>query len=706
MPLNTGSVLNSRYRIVSLLGQGGFGAVYRAWDLNLKRPCAVKENLETNPQSQKQFENEATVLANLYHQHLPRVIDHFVLPEQGQYLVMDFVEGQDLYEMVHQRGKLPVKQAIEWISQIADALGYLHNQKHPVIHRDIKPANIRVTSDGKAFLVDFGLVKLYATQAYTTPGARGVTSGYSPPEQYGHGGTDARTDIYGLAATLYTLLTGEVPPESVHRYGQEKLSPAHLVNPDVPPALGQVIHRAMSLDPEHRYQTAREFKAGLDAALVSSGADTLIAQRQVNSVTIPQRLGTVVAPPVVPQGPGNVISKPTIPPASPFWQNRVLLGGVVVVILVLCAVVVYALWYPGNDDGTDELDVAATEARETEIAMWSVETLTAEVDNWTLTPESPEIGSTSTSTDVLLAPDEPTLTPTPSPMPADTLTPTMAQISYDLTFASDRDGEFQVYLMDTLSGDIKALPRPSGYERVWWPSFCGDKIAVEAQDTGSGSQWVYLIDILSGQAERLGAPPSPANLGVPRCSPDGGYLTYSGSVDKVWIMFVTDFSNTYQINPSDGWISGYASWPASGTDFLFQVITQDDYKNIIYRMNGHPSGGSFTKIDSGGNPALSPDGSRMIYSCEITGNDRTLCVSDANGDNSTQFVNIIRKEVPGVGWNIQPASAWSADGGWIYYASAEDGDWDIYRIRPDGSGLQNLTDDWGSGNEINPALKW
>ena len=84
MRLDTGKILNNRYRIVSLLGQGGFGAVYRAWDLNLKRPCAVKENLEINPQGQKQFENEATILANLYHQHLPRVTDHFVLPNQGQ----------------------------------------------------------------------------------------------------------------------------------------------------------------------------------------------------------------------------------------------------------------------------------------------------------------------------------------------------------------------------------------------------------------------------------------------------------------------------------------------------------------------------------------------------------------------------------------------------------------------------------------------
>ena len=98
MPLTPGQVLNTRYRIVSLLGQGGFGAVYRAWDLTLKTPCAVKENFDTSPEAVRQFEREANLLASLRHPNLPRVIDHFSLPAQGQYLVMDYVEGDDLAE--------------------------------------------------------------------------------------------------------------------------------------------------------------------------------------------------------------------------------------------------------------------------------------------------------------------------------------------------------------------------------------------------------------------------------------------------------------------------------------------------------------------------------------------------------------------------------------------------------------------------------
>src|SRR5512139_1574257 len=119
MPLTAGQVLNNRYRIVSLLAQGGFGAVYRAWDINLNRPCAVKENMDVSPEAQRQFTREATVLANLSHPNMPRVTDHFILPGQGQYLVMDFVEGDDLASIVRQRGPVPVKQAIMWISQVA-----------------------------------------------------------------------------------------------------------------------------------------------------------------------------------------------------------------------------------------------------------------------------------------------------------------------------------------------------------------------------------------------------------------------------------------------------------------------------------------------------------------------------------------------------------------------------------------------------------
>ena len=293
MPLQPGQVLNNRYRIVKLLGQGGFGAVYRAWDTNLSRPCAVKENLDTSPEAQRQFSREATVLANLSHPNLPRVTDHFSLPDQGQYLVMDFVDGEDLATKLHNAGPLPIENALVWVVQVAEALSYLHSRQPTVIHRDIKPANIRITPAnelypmGKAMLVDFGLVKASAPNLKTTVGARAVTPGYAPPEQYGQGTTDNRTDLYALGATLYALLTNQQPLDSLQRMMGKKLTPIQQYNPQVPPLLGQVIERVMSLDAKQRYQTADDFKAALaisiptlpgNATLFSSSEATLISQ--------------------------------------------------------------------------------------------------------------------------------------------------------------------------------------------------------------------------------------------------------------------------------------------------------------------------------------------------------------------------------------------------------------------------------------------
>lgn len=268
-------VLQNRYQMGESLGQGGFGSVYRAWDINLNRACAIKENRATSSEAQRQFMREATVLANLSHPNLPRVIDHFIIPDQGQYLVMDFVEGQDLEQILEQREIVPVKEALDWVIQVAQALDYLHRQQPPVFHRDIKPANIRITPKGRAMLVDFGLVKVFDPHIHTTVGARAITPGYAPPEQYGRGGTDARTDIYGLGATLYALVTGHEPIESVHRMAGEHLPSAHAVNPAVPLALSDAIERAMALDPAARFQSASEFLTALQAgkeALEKAGA--------------------------------------------------------------------------------------------------------------------------------------------------------------------------------------------------------------------------------------------------------------------------------------------------------------------------------------------------------------------------------------------------------------------------------------------------
>jgi serine/threonine-protein kinase len=264
MPLSVGQYLyNKRYRIDKLLGQGGMGAVYKVWDYNLDITLAIKENLDISLESQEQFGREAKILARLSHPNLPRVTDHFVIPDQGQYLVMDFVKGDNLQEMLGRVGVLPENLVLNWTKQICAALSYLHIQDPPIIHRDIKPANIRITPEGKAMLVDFGIAKIFDPHLQTTIGARAITPGYSPQEQYGAGKTDMRTDVYALGATLYNLLTGEKPPESIQRAINTQLIPPRQLNPQLSEPVEMAIIKSMQLHPDQRYQSISDFNESL-----------------------------------------------------------------------------------------------------------------------------------------------------------------------------------------------------------------------------------------------------------------------------------------------------------------------------------------------------------------------------------------------------------------------------------------------------------
>ncbi len=271
-------LLKNRYRITHLVGQGGFGAVYRAWDQSLLQTVALKENIDSSIESQRRFEREATLLAGLRHPNLPRVIDHFILPNQGQYLVMDFVEGQSLGQMLRGRGgPLGEKEAREWLRQVCQTVQYLHSQTPPIIHRDIKPDNIIITAEGRAMLVDFGISKLYEASRGTSTGSKAITPGYSPPEQYGIGKTDARSDVYALGATLYTLLTGQVPPEAVDLIsGTESLLPPRQANPAISEAAERAIAAAMMPSVSQRVESVARFEQILNSRaappLPSAGA--------------------------------------------------------------------------------------------------------------------------------------------------------------------------------------------------------------------------------------------------------------------------------------------------------------------------------------------------------------------------------------------------------------------------------------------------
>jgi serine/threonine protein kinase len=283
MALNEGDILRGRYRIDTILGRGGMGTVYKAWDLNLNIPVAIKENLDTSPEAQKQFNREAVLLATLAHPSLPRVTDYFLIPDQGQYLIMDFVQGEDLASMLARLGRLPEPQVLGWIGQIIDALAYLHSLPSPIIHRDVKPGNIKIRPDGRAVLVDFGIAKIYDANLATTIGAKAISPGYSPPEQYGGGETDVRSDIYALGATLYHLLTGKAPPESVQRVvSQDSMPPPRQINEEISPAVEDTIMKSVEIPTTRRFQNIEEMRAALHK---SPDVENLVAPPRRASAT-------------------------------------------------------------------------------------------------------------------------------------------------------------------------------------------------------------------------------------------------------------------------------------------------------------------------------------------------------------------------------------------------------------------------------------
>ncbi|MEM7538407.1 MAG: protein kinase [Chloroflexota bacterium] len=306
---------NGRYELVKRLGKGGMGAVYLAYDRRLSnRLVAIKENISYFQGSNAQFMREANILAQLSHPNLPSVIDYFVeshtanrgeaVTDEHQYLVMEYVEGQDLKHLLRQRGSaIPEAHVLLWAEQICDALSYLHKwrdpQSHritPIIHHDIKPANLRLTESGRIMLVDFGIAKLGSTaiSGYgdTYMAANAVSRGYSPIEQYSgkDAQTDQRSDIYSLGATLYSLLTFTIPPDTTKRAGGTPLKLPRTINKNISSATDKVILRAMQIQAAKRYQHVDHMRKDL---LNNRNAKSLLSKAKRNP------LGVLNEPPSV-----------------------------------------------------------------------------------------------------------------------------------------------------------------------------------------------------------------------------------------------------------------------------------------------------------------------------------------------------------------------------------------------------------------------
>jgi serine/threonine protein kinase len=294
--LTPDTVLQERYRIVRQLGQGGMGAVYEAIDLRLDTVVALKETLFADERLRKQFEREARLLARLHHQALPRVSDHFTEAD-GQFLIMQYIPGEDLFEMQNRRqSAFPAEDVLRWADQLCDALDYLHTQDPQIIHRDIKPQNLKLMQRGQIVLLDFGLAKGSAGQMSAVTSSVsifGYTPNYAPLEQVQGLGTDPRSDIYSLSATVYHLLTNVKPPDALSRAGAivngmpDPLAPADAVSAQVSRSVARVLEKAMSQKRDDRYESALQLREALQAAATEPASEAATVVGPTGFTTVP-----------------------------------------------------------------------------------------------------------------------------------------------------------------------------------------------------------------------------------------------------------------------------------------------------------------------------------------------------------------------------------------------------------------------------------
>ena len=348
------SILQGRYEILRPIGRGGMGAVYKANDMRLRCVVALKETLVNGDAARKAFEREAQLLAGLRHPALPKVSDHFT-EDDGQFLVMDFITGDDLATLLAKRGgPFEAAHVVRWVDNLLDALDYLHNHEPPIVHRDIKPQNMKLTDRNEIILLDFGLAKgtTQATRMTSSGSIFGYTPHYAPLEQIQGTGTDPRSDLYALAATMYHLLTNETPPDALTRASArindepDPLLPANQLNPAVPPAIAAIIERAMAQKPNLRFRTAREMRDALHTAqthgtvpLAAAAATILIADdTQVRRTPVPVTVASAGQPALASSG-TTQRAAPTRTAGQPSWLLPII--GLSAVTLVAALIIAF-----------------------------------------------------------------------------------------------------------------------------------------------------------------------------------------------------------------------------------------------------------------------------------------------------------------------------------------------------------------------------
>ena len=647
MTLQPGFLLNARYRIDEVIAQGGMGAIYRAYDTALQIRVAVKENFYTGEEHNRQFRREAVILADLRHPNLPRVTDHFAVPDQGQYLVMDYIEGDDIRQMVQTRGRLDEAEVIRIGVGVCQGLAYLHSRNPPIIHRDIKPGNVKVSPNGGVFLVDFGLAKVAGSGQNTSTGAQALTPGYAPPEQYGQG-TETRSDIYALGATLYAALTGQVPEDGLMRaLGTAGLTPLRGLRPDITPNCALAIEKAMAVLPQDRFLTADEFRFALLGKPVEVRAE---------------RNGST--------GPAPMQAAPNLDLAG--MRERplrfsLIFGGLAT--LAAIAIIFAFIILPGLNTLPEPPQAASTLTLPAAAPAQTTKTVDAAA--------VPLPSATS--------PPSATFTPPPTtPLPE--ATPQGG--GEEIAFVSARSGIPQIWAIHPDGSSIRQITQlPDG---ACQPDWNADKTRLVFISPCAAKQEIYegasLFLINADGAGLVPLPTLPGGDFDPAWSPDGTRIAFTSLRDGrpgVYMFTLTDNTAVRLSSPVN--YERYPAWSPDGAQIAYQT-TRPGFPQI-WVMDAQGNGArEFSDPDNGRSlmPVWAPDMSLLLF---VQGGSPTFLVSRQLDNPQAAEVRINEAFFPA------EYPSFSPDGWWIAANSTVDQNEDIYLLLRSGSSLTRLTND-------------
>ncbi|MBK8049464.1 MAG: PD40 domain-containing protein [Anaerolineales bacterium] len=653
MTLTAGLLLHERYRINHLIARGGFGAVYLAYDITLQRTCAVKENLASEAAAQTQFEQEALILARLHHPNLPRVIDHFVIQDQGQYLVMDYVEGKNLAEIMRIQGH-PFAQidAIPIALEVCAALQYLHSQQPPIIHRDIKPQNIIITPSDRVMLVDFGLSKVLAQDVVTVPGARGMTPGYSAPEQYGLAPTEPASDVYALGATLYTMLTGQRPPDALRRLTEDLPVPSlRTFNTTVTPQVERSVMAALEPSVTRRLPTVEAFSTQLTKSSRVGGASRA---RRVWLVAMALGLVVFVGVPVV-TALGQRLLQPTKPVATPTTSERA-------------------------DQQPPPVASAAVRPRSRLASRLRDEGAT--LPSPTPAP-SPTQGNTPTAVVVAVQIPVATETATATATPA----PTPLGGGRRVAFVSDVDGNQEIYVASNAGSELTNVTNHPSDDAI--PAWSPDGRLLAFESNRDGNWEIYVMDPTVGEAVRVTN--DPAEDHDPDWSPDGRSLLFHSNRSGVWQLYTLELETgdikSITQDPAGAW---GGSWSPDGLFITYSQNYPGPAEIYTIGIDGTNPVNLTNSRDHESAVHWSPNGERLVFYSERDGN-REIYSMRPDGSAQTRLTS-------------DPANDrlanWSLDGAHLVFTSNRAGSDDLYILDPATGAVNPLLQ--RAGNDSSP----